>query len=166
MKFSTEDEAFMGEALAEAKKALDEGEVAVGCVITAPDVSRRGGYHPPESPEAENGVLIRAHNRVQQTGDLTAHAEMLAIRSLPRYALSGAALYVTMEPCPMCAGAIALSGIARVVYGAGDPAYGCCGSVYRLTEDPAFPNFAKADEGCRESECRDLLTQSMKKARE
>lgn len=149
MKFSTEDEAFMGEALAEAKKALDEGEVAVGCVIVRDDT-----------------VIARAHNRVQQTGDLTAHAEMLAIRALPRYALSGAALYVTMEPCPMCAGAIALSGIARVVYGAGDPAYGCCGSVYRLTEDPAFPNFAKADGGCRETECRDLLTQSMKKARE
>ena len=149
MKFSTEDEAFMGEALAEAKKALDEGEVAVGCVIVRDDT-----------------VIARAHNRVQQTGDLTAHAEMLAIRALPRYALSGAALYVTMEPCPMCAGAIALSGIARVVYGAGDPAYGCCGSVYRLTEDPAFPNFAKADGGCRETECCDLLTQSMKKARE
>lgn len=148
MEFTDTDKQYMGLALAEAEKALIAGEVAVGCAIVK-----------------DGAVLVCAHNKVQETGDLTAHAECLAIRSLSRYALMGATLYVTLEPCPMCAGAIALSGITRVVYGAKDPAYGCCGSVYRLTEDPAFPNFAKADGGCRAEECAELLTRSMKNAR-
>ena len=148
MEFTETDKQYMGLALAEAEKALIAGEVAVGCAIVK-----------------DGAVLVCAHNKVQETGDLTAHAECLAIRSLSRYALMGATLYVTLEPCPMCAGAIALSGITRVIYGAGDPAYGCCGSVYRLTEDPAFPNFAKADSGCRAEECAELLTRSMKNAR-
>ena len=149
MEFTETDKQYMGLALAEAEKALIAGEVAVGCAIVK-----------------DGAVLVCAHNKVQETGDLTAHAECLAIRFLSRYALMGATLYVTLEPCPMCAGAIALSGISRVVYGANDPAYGCCGSVYRLTEDPAFPNFAKADGGCRAEECAELLTRSMKNARE
>ena len=148
MEFTDTDKQYMGLALAEAEKALIAGEVAVGCAIVK-----------------DGAVLVCAHNKVKETGDLTAHAECLAIRSLSRYALMGATLYVTLEPCPMCAGAIALSGITRVVYGAKDPAYGCCGSVYRLTEDPAFPNFAKADGGCRAEECAELLTRSMKNAR-
>ena len=148
MEFTETDKQYMGLALAEAEKALIAGEVAVGCAIVK-----------------DGAVLVCAHNKVQETGDLTAHAECLAIRSLSRYALMGATLYVTLEPCPMCAGAIALSGITRVVYGASDPAYGCCGSVYRLTEDPAFPNFAKADGGCRAEECGELLSRSMKNAR-
>ena len=148
MEFTETDRQYMGLALAEAEKAFSTGEVAVGCAIVK-----------------DGAVLVCAHNKVKETGDLTAHAECLAIRSLSRYALAGATLYVTLEPCPMCAGAIALSGITRVIYGAGDPAYGCCGSVYRLTEDPAFPNFAKADGGCRAEECGKLLSQSMKNAR-
>ena len=128
------DADFMREALKEAERALLEGELPVGCVI------------------AKDGAIIaRAHNRCEADGDATAHAELLAIRQASRAAgdwrLTNCTLYVTLEPCPMCAGAIMQARLGRLVYGAANPAQGCMGSLYRIPEDPAFPHFCPSDGG-------------------
>ena len=133
-------------ALEEARIAFAEGEIPVGAVV------------------ADGGrVLARAHNRRETDADPCAHAEILALRKaaahLGRWRLQGLTLYVTLEPCPMCAGAAEMSGLARVVYGAKDAQYGCCGSVYRLTEDPAFPTYCPADGGVLADECAALVRQ-------
>ena len=138
------DAAWMAEALAEAELAAREGEIPVGCVIVRDDQ-----------------IVARGHNLREQTGDPTAHAEVVAIRraaqALGCWKLSGCTMYVTLEPCPMCAGAISQARISRLIYGAGDPAYGCAGSVYRIPEDPAFNHFCRSDGGVLEAECRVLL---------
>ena len=138
------DGLFMDEALAEAEAAAREGEMPVGCVIV------HGGR-----------IIARAHNACERLRDATAHAEMLAIRRaasvMGDWRLSGSTLYVTLEPCPMCAGAIVQSRVARVVFGAPDPRQGCAGSVYRIPEDPAFNHFCPCDGGVRAEECARLL---------
>ena len=138
------DTDFMREALREAKLAAAEGELPVGCVIA------RGGE-----------IIARAHNRCEAQGDATAHAELLAIRAASRavkgWRLSDCALYVTLEPCPMCAGAMVQARLGRLVYGAPNPAQGCAGSLYRIPEDPAFPHFCPSEGGVLEGECRALL---------
>ena len=147
------DEAWMAEALREAELAASEGEIPVGCVIV------RVGQ-----------LVARGHNLREQTGDPTAHAEVVAIRraaqALGCWKLSGCTMYVTLEPCPMCAGAIAQARISRLIYGASDPAYGCAGSVYRIPEDPAFNHFCICDGGVREADCRALLENFFKKRRD
>ena len=139
-----DDAAWMAEALREAELAASEGEIPVGCVIV------RDGQ-----------LVARGHNLREQTGDPTAHAEVVAIRraaqALGCWKLEGCTMYVTLEPCPMCAGAISQARISRLIYGASDPAYGCAGSVYRIPEDPAFNHFCTCDGGVREAECRSLL---------
>lgn len=144
--FSETDIQMMRFALEEARIAFAEGEIPVGAVV------------------ADGGrVLARAHNRRETDADPCAHAEILALRRaaarLGRWRLQGLTLYVTLEPCPMCAGAAEMSGLARVVYGAKDAQYGCCGSVYRLTEDPAFPTYCPADGGVLADECAALVRQ-------
>lgn len=148
MVFTPEDERFMRLALEKAKEALENDEIPVGCVIAHGD-----------------NVLCEARNICEETGDITAHAEIQAIRAAGRQALKDATLYVTLEPCPMCAGAIALSGIKRVIYGAADSRYGCCGSVYRITEDPAFDTFCRADGGLLKQECEALLREGFARIR-
>ncbi len=144
--FSETDIQMMRFALEEARIAFAEGEIPVGAVVA--DGER---------------VLARAHNRRETDADPCAHAEILALRRaaarLGRWRLQGLTLYVTLEPCPMCAGAAEMSGLARVVYGARDAQYGCCGSVYRLTEDPAFPTYCPADGGVLADECAALVRQ-------
>ena len=144
--FSETDIQMMRFALEEARIAFAEGEIPVGAVVA--DGER---------------VLARAHNRRETEADPCAHAEILALRKaaarLGRWRLQGLTLYVTLEPCPMCAGAAEMSGLARVVYGAKDAQYGCCGSVYRLTEDPAFPTYCPADGGVLADECAALVRQ-------
>ena len=138
------DSQMMREALAEARLALEEGELPVGCVIVK-----------------DGAIVARGRNGRERSGDPTAHAEIVAIRraaqALESWKLEGCALYVTLEPCPMCAGAISQARISRLIYGAPDPAYGCAGSVYRIPEDPAFNHFCKSDGGVREADCRSLL---------
>lgn len=138
------DEAWMAEALREAELAASEGEIPVGCVIVR-----------------DGAIIARGHNLREQTGDPTAHAEVVAIRraaqALGCWKLSGCTMYVTLEPCPMCAGAISQARISRLIYGASDPAYGCAGSVYRIPEDPAFNHFCICDGGVLEADCRALL---------
>jgi tRNA(adenine34) deaminase len=140
------DECLMAAALDEARLALLNGELPVGAVVA------RGGQ-----------IVARGRNRREGSGDPTAHAEIEAIRAavkiLGGWRLTGCALYVTLEPCAMCAGAVVAARLDRVVYGASDPEGGCCGSIYRLTEDPAFTHFAQADGGVLAAECRALITE-------
>src|SRR3990167_8644141 len=121
----TADERFMREALAEARRALAAGEVPVGAVVVL------GGE-----------VIARAHNAPIALADPTAHAEVLALREAGRktgnYRLTGATLYVTVEPCPMCCGAALHARVARVVYGAADPKAGAVESLHRLLDDARF----------------------------
>lgn len=142
----------MAEALAEARLALEEGEMPVGCVI------------------AKDGEIIaRGHNLREATNDPTAHAEIVAIRraaeKLGSWRLEGTTMAVTLEPCPMCAGAISQARVGRLVYGAADPDYGCAGSVYRIPEDPAFNHFCKSDGGLMAPECLSILREFFKNRR-
>ena len=134
----------MQEALVQARIAGALGEVPVGAVVAQ-------GAH----------ILGRGHNLRESRGDPTAHAEVLAIReaaaNMGNWRLSGCTLYVTLEPCPMCAGAIVLARLDAVWYGAADPRAGCCGSVYRITEDPAFAHEVPAHGGLLAGECTALL---------
>ena len=131
-------------ALAEARLALAEGEVPVGAVLM------RG-----------EEVIWADHNRREQSHDPTAHAEMLCLRKgaekLGDWRLEDCQLYVTLEPYPMCAGAMVMSRLGKCVYGAADPEKGCCGSVYDLLADPALKSDARWQAGEREQECKDLL---------
>ena len=146
------DADWMRAALSEAVTAAREGEIPVGCVIVRDDQ-----------------IIARGHNLREQTGDPTAHAEIVAIRraaqALGCWKLTGCTLYVTLEPCPMCAGVISQARVARLVYGAPDPAYGCAGSVYRIPEDPAFNHFCRSDGGVLEGECRALLEDFFRRRR-
>ena len=135
---------FMQAAIEEARAALSEGELPIGCVI------------------AKDGEIVaRAHNLCEQRRDATAHAELLAIREASRalndWRLNHCTLYVTLEPCPMCAGAMVQARVGRLVYGAPNPDQGCAGSLYRIPEDPAFPHFCPSDGGVLAKECQALL---------
>jgi len=146
------DERFMEAALEEARRALDEGEVPIGAVVVA-----------------DGRVVGRGHNQVEQLGDPTAHAEVLAIgaasRSLGAPRLTGATIYVTMEPCPMCAGAIVLARLSRLVYGCRDPKSGFCGSLGNIVDDPALNHRAKVRSGVMEQECGSLISRFFEKLR-
>ena len=137
-------EAFMRQALEEARIALEAGEVPVGAVVV------HAGH-----------VVAAAHNERELRADPTAHAEVLALRAaasaLGRRRLNGCTLYVTLEPCPMCAGAILMAGVDEVVFGAADPQKGCAGSVYALPEDPALGGFIRCMGGLLEEECAQVL---------
>ena len=134
----------MRAALGEAAQALALGEVPVGAVVVR-----------------DGEIVARAHNERETGGDPTAHAEVLAIRrearALGRRRLSDCTLYVTLEPCPMCAGAIAMARLGEVVFGAYDERAGCCGSLYALTEDAAFGAVIPSSGGLLEEKCRALL---------
>ena len=134
------DEYFMREAIHEARLAAEADEMPVGCIIVR-----------------DGAIIARAHNECEGLCDATAHAEILAIRrasaACESWRLAGCTLYVTLEPCPMCAGAIMQARVERVVFGAADPGQGCCGSLYRIPEDPAFPHFCPCDGGVLAGEC-------------
>lgn len=141
-----QDEKFMREAMQEACLAAKSGEMPVGCVI-----------------EMDGKIIARAHNECESAHDPTAHAEILAIRraaeAIGDWRLDKATLYVTLEPCPMCAGTISQARVSRLVYGAPDPSQGCAGSVYRIPEDPAFSHFCKSDGGVEEEACAAVLNE-------
>jgi tRNA(adenine34) deaminase len=119
------DEELMAVALAEARRGLEAGEVPVGAVVVV-----------------EGEIVARAHNAPITLADPTAHAEILALREAARkrgnYRLTGAVVYSTVEPCPMCCGAILHARVSRVVYGAPDPKAGAVESLYRLLDDTRF----------------------------
>src|SRR5271168_1857886 len=138
------DHYFMGEALRQAARAWEAGEVPVGAVVVR-----------------EGRVIARAFNQVELLKDATAHAEMLALtqaeNALGDWRLTDCTLYVTKEPCPMCAGAIVHVRLARVVYGAGDPKGGAAGGAMNLLQYPGFNHRCDITRGVREEECRALL---------
>ena len=138
-----QDVFYMNQALTLAEEALRSGEVPVGALIVK-----------------DGEILCGAYNLRETNGVATAHAELLAIeeacRLLGGWRLSGCTLYVTLEPCPMCAGAIVNSRIDRVVYGVKDPAAGCCGSVLNFNSYPFNHAFSLTGGVCEE-ECQGLL---------
>jgi tRNA(adenine34) deaminase len=138
------DHEWMGAALEEALRARAAGEVPVGAVVV-----RQGS------------VVARGHNLTQALDDPTAHAEMLAIRRaaehLGHWRLLDCTLYVTLEPCAMCAGAIVLARLPRLVFGARDPKAGMCGSLGNLVQDPRLNHRAALTPGVRAEESADLL---------
>jgi tRNA(adenine34) deaminase len=137
-------DAWMQLAIDEARAAADEGEVPVGAVLLR-----------------EGEVIGRGHNRTEQLDDPAAHAEILALReagtALGDWRLEHSTLVVTLEPCPMCIGAIILARIERLVYGAADPRYGACGSAVELRTERLAPHLLETVTGVREQECGDLL---------
>jgi tRNA(adenine34) deaminase len=147
-----EDHYWMQQALEYAARAADAGEVPVGAVVVC-----------------NNELIAGAHNEPIKRHDPSAHAEMLAIRlaaeKLQNYRLNQCTLFVTLEPCPMCAGAILNSRIKRVVYGAKDPKAGASGSVVQLLRHPQLPHLCAVTSEVLAAESQALLTQFFNKAR-
>ena len=145
-------EHFMKLALEEAQLALQEDEVPIGAVIVD-----------------EDRVIARAHNQREQLRDPTAHAEMIAItqaaQSRGSWRLDGCVLYVTLEPCPMCAGAIVQGRIATVVYGATDPKAGAVRTLYRLLDDPRLNHRCQIFPGVLADSCGEILTRFFQQQR-
>ena len=143
------DESFMKAALREAVKAADEGEVPVGAVVVH-----------------TGKVIGRAHNQRECLKDPTAHAEMIALtqaaEALGRWRLDGATLYVTLEPCLMCAGALVNGRVERVVFGAADPKAGACGSLYQVGLDSRLNHRFDVEGGLLEEECGAILREFFK----
>jgi len=135
---------FMKEALKEAKKAFEKEEVPVGAVIVK-----------------DNEIIARGHNQKECLHDPTAHAEMLAIREaafkLGRWRLSDCLIYVTLEPCAMCAGAIVLARIKSLIFGAYDPKSGAVGSLMNIASDERFNHQVEIKSGILLEECSALL---------
>ncbi|MCH5287788.1 MAG: tRNA adenosine(34) deaminase TadA [Christensenellaceae bacterium] len=138
-------ERWMSLALEEARAAFDAGETPVGAVLVRGDE-----------------LICRARNRREELSDPTAHAEVLCLREGARllgdWRLSECELYVTLEPCPMCAGAMLMSRLGRCVFGAADPRQGCCGSVYDLPGDRALHGVTRWTGGVLADECAALMT--------
>ncbi len=133
-------------ALEEAMQAYIEGEVPIGAVLV----------------DNESGVLVcKNHNRIEQLNDATAHAEILVLREasekLKRRRLTNCTLYVTVEPCAMCAGALVLSRVERLVYGAADSKFGAAESIFNVVNNPALNHQLKVTAGILEFESRKLL---------
>jgi tRNA(adenine34) deaminase len=135
----------MGLALQEARAAYGKGEIPVGAVLVT----------------GEGTVLSRAHNSPIALSDPTAHAEILALRqaasALGNYRLPGSTLYVTLEPCAMCMGAILQARVRKLVFGAADPKSGAAGSVVDLTKPALFNHYVEVVQGVRAQECAKLL---------
>jgi tRNA(adenine34) deaminase len=138
-------ELFMREALAEAALAAQAGDVPVGCVLVH-----------------EQRVIARAHNHRQRDQDPTAHAELIALRAaaavLGSFRLIGVSVYVTLEPCPMCAGALVNARVARVVYGCDDPKAGAVRSLYSIGSDPRLNHRFELVPGVLAAECSAQLS--------
>jgi tRNA(adenine34) deaminase len=148
----SDDEKYMRHALALARRAEEEGEVPIGALLVF------------------NGEVIgEGWNRPITTCDPTAHAEILALRAaagkLGNYRLAGSTLYVTLEPCPMCAGAMVLARVARVVYGAEDPRAGAAGSAFNLLQTDVLNHRTQVTGGIAKEQCAELLNLFFKQRR-
>lgn len=153
MNGNKKDQLWMKEALKEAKKAFQKKEIPVGAVIVH-----------------QNKVIGRGHNQVESLNDPTAHAEILAIGAASNYLnswrLSGASIYVTIEPCIMCAGAIVLTRISKLFFGAFDPKKGGCGSLYNLLQDKRLNHQVEIVTNVLEKDCTVLLDKFFKEIRQ
>lgn len=139
----TQEEIFMAECIKEAKKCSKWGDVPVGAIVVK-----------------DGEIIARAHNEREKNNLATSHAEVLAInkacKKLGNWNLSGCELYVTLEPCVMCSGAVISSRVDRVVFGAYDKRFGCCGTLYNLLND-RFNHRANVRGGVRQEECENLM---------
>lgn len=153
MVIELEHEYFMQEALVEAKKALAKNEVPIGAVIVK-----------------EGHIIGRGHNLCETNNDASAHAEIMALKdagnNLGTWRLHGSIMYVTIEPCPMCAGALINSRIETVVFGAAEPKFGSAGSQINLLQFPGFNHQVKIIAGIKEQECQSLMKDFFKYLRE
>ncbi|MBD8028106.1 nucleoside deaminase [Ureibacillus sp. Re31] len=153
MNIFDKDRKFMEQAIVEAKKAAALGEVPIGAVIVY-----------------EDKIIGRAHNLRETSQNAVTHAELMAIQqaceTIGSWRLEKTTLYVTLEPCPMCAGAILQSRVPRVVYGARDMKAGCVDSLYRLLNDARFNHECEVTEGILADECGQLLTDFFRAIRE
>ena len=142
----------MTEALKEAALAAGEGEVPVGCVIVH-----------------EGRIIGRAHNQREQLNDPTAHAEMIAVTqaaaALGTWRLNNCTVYVTIEPCPMCAGALVLARVARLVFGARDDKAGACGTLYNIVRDDRLNHRVEITEDVLADEAAALLKDFFRRRR-
>jgi len=145
------DDYYMRQAIIEAKNAAAD-EVPIGCVIVR-----------------DGEIIARAGNLKETLQDGTAHAEILAIKkasaALNNWRLDGCTLYVTLEPCVMCAGAVVNARISRLVYGAPDPRFGACGTLFNLASDPRLNHRAEVAGGVCAEECGRLLTEFFRRKR-
>ncbi|MHB1018026.1 MAG: tRNA adenosine(34) deaminase TadA [Coriobacteriia bacterium] len=141
-----EDAVYMSLAIEQARLAAAEGEVPIGAILVC-----------------DGAVVAHGRNARESAADPTAHAELIAIREgaarLGRWRLSGCTLYVTLEPCPMCAGALVNARIDRLVYGASDPKAGAVGTLYDLSADPRLNHRYDVTAGVLGDECGGLLTE-------
>ena len=139
-----QDEQFMRAAIVAAKIAEENGDVPIGAVIVH-----------------QNKIIARAYNQRQQLQDPTAHAEIIALTqaaaALESWRLNGCTMYVTLEPCPMCAGALVNSRIDRLVYGCDDPKAGACGSLYNIVQDERLNHRLEVTTGVLQEQCRQQL---------
>ncbi|MEG6584232.1 tRNA adenosine(34) deaminase TadA [Dendrosporobacter sp. 1207_IL3150] len=146
------DNYYMGLALEEAQKAYDIGEVPIGAVLVIGDE-----------------VVAKGHNMRETWHDATAHAEVIAIReackNLGRWRLTGATLYVTIEPCPMCAGALVMSRVDRLVYGSADYKAGAVESIFNIAQNEALNHRIDVTAGVRADECASLMKNFFKQRR-
>jgi len=138
------DRKWMAAALDEARAAPTHGDVPAGCVVVR-----------------DGAIVARAHNRREADQDPTAHAELLALRAaataLGTWRLTGCTVFATLEPCPMCAGALVLARVDRLVYGCADPRAGACGSLYDLVRDGRLNHRVAVTAGILEDDCGTLL---------
>ena len=144
MNFMNINENWMKSAFREAEKAYEEGETPIGCVIVF-----------------ENKIIAKSHNQIEKLKDPTAHAEIIAITAasihLDSKVLKGCSMYITLEPCAMCAGAIVLSKIDKLFFGAFDPKSGACGSVINITNNKSLNHKVNVLGGVLDKECGDIL---------
>ncbi|MEE9293816.1 MAG: tRNA adenosine(34) deaminase TadA [Phycisphaerae bacterium] len=147
-----DDQRFMKAALREAEKAAQEDEIPVGAVVVS-----------------AGRIIGRGYNQREKLNDPTAHAEMIALTAaaahLRSWRLSGCTLYVTLEPCPMCAGAMLQARISRLVFGATDPKAGACGTLYSLHDDPRLNHHVQTTPGVLADECADPLASFFQRIR-
>jgi tRNA(adenine34) deaminase len=143
---------FLKEALKEAKTARKKGEVPVGAVIVL-----------------KNRIIGRGHNKSIVLNDPTAHAEIIALRAASKkagnYRLNGAKLYATMEPCPMCAGALIWARVSEIVFGAFDKKAGACGSLFNIADNKKLNHRIRITGGVMEKECRSLIQKFFRRKR-
>ena len=146
------DETFMREALRQAKKAYGKMETPIGCVIVW-----------------EGKIIARGYNKRNEKKNTLAHAEISAIHKASKvlgdWRLEGCTMYVTLEPCPMCAGAIVQARIPKVVIGSMNPKAGCAGSVVNLLQIPAFNHHVDLEYGVLEEECSSMISEFFRKLR-
>jgi len=151
-EFKQTDEQFMKAAIEQAKIAEENGDVPIGAVIVY-----------------KNQIIAKAYNQRQQLNDPTAHAEIIALTQaaafVQNWRLNDCAMYVTLEPCPMCAGALVLARLDRLVYGCDDPKSGACGSIYNIVADERLNHRLQVTAGVLAEECGAQLQSFFQKRR-